>query len=105
MTTNKWILLLIVLEIILHCGEIAFDMAQHIHFYDLIFKRRYIHGYFIWHFTFLKIADPENLEFKKLRKTMRSMIANLFTKVSQTIRQTSYYHSRLYIMKQVCDLD
>jgi len=37
MTTNKWILLLIVLEIILHCGEIAFDMAQHIHFYGFDF--------------------------------------------------------------------
>ena len=37
MSTNKWILLLIVVEIVLHIGEIAFDMAQHIHFYGFDF--------------------------------------------------------------------
>ncbi len=37
MTINKWILVLIIFEIILHLGEITFDMLQHIHFYGFNF--------------------------------------------------------------------
>ena len=37
MQINKWVLGLILLEIILHLCEITFDVMQHVHFYGFDF--------------------------------------------------------------------